>query len=1078
MVFTLSGSQKVPGTPVRAPSVPTEQSPGTNYLAGFSFSRIGQEPSLLKRLSSADQDQELQYPSSRSSPSLPDEHAASAASSQTAPHGVPGSLLGVTLHNATPLREVTMARASVAPTTDDTTTSVAGSSSLSAHPISPTAPGGSSTHYPEFVQSHRVDTTHSSLAPAKAARLSITADASTASLRPSLPTSAGASASTPFQEAPRGVVAQEASPSDLIARISQVAVEKAEWSEMKTLLERYRREHEELLQRTEESARAYSREREQASKVSAVADTAFGKLETLLLRQEERLAAEQQQAESALADTQRVIADRQARESTEAEEASRAAEAERARKAHAEVEERRKAAEEEARRIAAEEAAKQRAAAEEIRKAEAQRQQAEQEIREAEEKRRVEGEQRRAAAAAAEAAEAAAEEERRKNYDIKRAEADEKKRVQLEAVRIEARQMQEKRPKPAKEELKARLEKEKREAASRSSSVSSSSTKPPANAERKQSANGSTLVNANAPVAVAQPPAISPSVAGLSTLPVKPVTTKAQRPVKLQTASNKGKESGKFASGAIVNQQAQLGGVLPSSGVANGTQAQQTNDSLPSNVQSRSELHTPKRVSQASVKAETVTPRIPHETPAQAGASAATSGPATTMQDESPSTSELPDRTAKALKAVQRSGQRGQGNSSSKRATPAGEAKQPAVKQEQSPDVGELPARSLNATTVPQSTGVGPHVHTNKLSSTGSLASNVIRPRPTASSSNPMHVRDTQHPSHSSPSLQTGTLPPSQSLTERLRVPEAYESQFQDHYEDPWVNTVESAEDHLHRRGEDVRDDRPSSRPAYDHYSPPRDVTPPLPQRISSREYDHYSPNPGRPPRREAYRKRLRSNENTWANDDERPPRRARISPPNDPPQRRRVTAPTPLEQPDWPSTNERDARWSPPPHPQARAQWQSDSLEPYDNGYAAHPVRRDGVVSRSHYDAGPTYTVDPPNFQAGYDHASGTTSTNDSLPQTSSWSEDHGVPLQERIAEPESRSGLLARMSDSWQAVSNGRNNRKADRSPPRSVQRGRGAISTGRGRGRGISTKNGVKERSLQSRLTGGEGLGARLS
>ncbi|TFY65344.1 hypothetical protein EVJ58_g2022 [Rhodofomes roseus] len=1047
MVLSLSGTQKVPGTPARAQSASTEQSPGTNHLTGFSFSHIGKEPELLKRINLVDQDQELQYPSSPSTPALPDEPAVTAVSSQATSSSMPGA----SSRHAVLKREASAAGATFR-LSPDTTLFHDGPSTFQvpALPKSSTALGISGMHYPEFAQHHRIGTTNSSLAPAKEAVAPMPADTSVASSRPSPLNSAGPSVLTPSQEARRIIPGtQDASPAYLIARISQVAVEKAEWSEMKALMERYRREHVELLQRNEESARAYQREREQASKVSAVADAAFTKFEALLHRQEERLAAEQQQAEFALADVQRTIADRHAAEA--AEEAARAAAAERERFAQAEMD---KAAEEETRRLAAEQEAAR--LAEESHKAEAERQRAEQERREVEEKRRAEEEQR--------AAEAAEDEERRKIYERKLAKAKQIKGAQIEAQRLEAKQMLEKRPKTAKEDLIARLEKEKREATSRSSSVSSSSTKPPASVGHSQETSSRTTSASNdTPAAATQPLATSLNGIDWSSLPAKPAATKPSRPSKLQVPNGKGKESGNAVPTPIVNQHAQLDGVLPSPVTANNPYKQQVNDNSQTNVHLQSELQTPKRAIEAGIKPEAITSRLPPGTPTQAMVNVDTSGVLVHNQHSALKVSELRGRTVKASKAVQRTSQPSSRHSSSTKVAPAGEAERPSVKQEPVPDIGDFVARSDNVPSATQTTGVVQHGHPDNASQTGSQVGRIARPRPNIPSSKPNNLGNARKAGQPSSAVQNDALPsPSQPLAQRLSMPGRPDSSI-DTFDanepgdaDPWVNTPQSpvtAEEHIHRRFDAVRDERTFSRPAYDHYSPQRELTPPLPARVVSREhrYDHYSPTPGRPPRRE--RKRPRPNETASVNDDEPPPRRARMSPHDDPPRRRRATTPEIYDQPmqlpigdgRWSSGSL--PSWSSDPLP-PQAQPPADQHNPY-NAYAGHPPLRDGAPPRNHYDNASMYgeAYLPPLPQAEYNFELATASTQEPLvarSQTSQWPTEQNKPPQQRIAEP--GPSLLLRITDSPRGTNGGtqatsRHRGKVDQSPPRQGQRSRGA-------------------------------------
>ncbi|KZT72086.1 hypothetical protein DAEQUDRAFT_56012 [Daedalea quercina L-15889] len=1065
MVLTLFGNQKVPGTPARSQTLSTEQSPGTNFLAGFSFSHIGQQPSLLKRLSSADHEQELQYPSSPSTPPLPEEHTVSAASREPTPSSFRGVSLTTAPRNATRLREVSFARASPGP--------IVGLSSAPPLPAHPTIssmmdPSEPSSQYPEFAQPDRVHGMDSSLAPARGAPILRPADRNTPSPRASPSASAGMNPSTPFREACRVLVAQEATPADLVARISHVALEKAEWGEMKALMERYRGEHKELIQRNEESARAYQREREQASKVSAIVDTAFTKFVGLFLRQEERLVEEQRQAESALADAQRVIADRQAREAAETAEAARTAVTARERLTHAEMEERRKTAEEEAQRIAEEEA----------RTTEAQMQQAEEERREAAERRRVEEERKAAAAAAAEeerrriaAAEAVVEEERRKHYKAKRAEAEERKRAHIEAQRLEAIRQQEKRPKTAKEDLKARLEKEKREVTSRSASVSSASVGPQVDIEPgKDTSDGSESMSKTATRVTVQSlstPSGSPSatLSVNSALPPKPVASKASRSTGLQLTKNKAKENSTAVAAPNVSQPAQLRGSVPSPNALHGTHGQETTHALQPNVQSGSELHTPTRIVQANAKPETVTPRLPAGTPAPGAMDAVTSEQLADRQGLSLNASGLPARPARASETAQRAAQR---NQSLTRVAPSSQAEQPVVKREESSD---LVIGSLDGSADPRCAGVIQQGTTQEQPSVGFQAENTNQVDRAVRSSMPNDARANHYPGPPTSPAQNDAST-SRLLAARLQPtgtsemrPESFDAASE---MNAWVSTTSVEEDEpLHRRL-GTHDEGSYNRSAYVHYSPPRAVTPPRPQRVVSREWVHYSPTPRHPPvaRRErspAPRKRQRADDNTWVNDGEPPHHRARVSP-DETSQRRRLTA---VE----PPVRSTMGRWSP--------SWTTDS---YNNDYAGQSLPYESTYAQNSYGDAPAYNeryLQPSESarQVEYSHFL-TALTNESLPQASSWPTEQSLPLQQRIATTEYT--LLERISDSQQGMRNAqasfRNARRADQLPTRS----RGAAPRGRGRGRGNPTRGGGRQQHrLQSRLTGGEeGLGARLS
>ena len=75
--------------------------------------------------------------------------------------------------------------------------------------------------------------------------------------------------------------------------LSDLAKERAEWDELFTLRQRYRDDHQELIRRHEDTLHAAHREKEQADRVVAAAESAFGIIDRLRARQEQRWVDEQ-----------------------------------------------------------------------------------------------------------------------------------------------------------------------------------------------------------------------------------------------------------------------------------------------------------------------------------------------------------------------------------------------------------------------------------------------------------------------------------------------------------------------------------------------------------------------------------------------------------------------------------------------------------------------------------------------------------------------------------------------------------------------------------------------------------------
>ena len=1049
MVSTILNSQKVPGTPTRASSS-SNQNSGTNALAGFSFSCIGQEPSFLKRLSGAvgmDQDEELQYPSY---PSTPEPPAVSQVAREPVLNVTQSSTSTIAVRNARPSRETSHEHDtaySAYPNTFNPPSTDVGSS---AHPSPSTHATKLTTgthRVPEPNQSGRADTMRANSSPTREPSLPPQTDAGLISSRPSPSTSSGTSTHTRCQGMRHSLVTQAASPADLIARISQVASEKVEWSEVKLLMQRYRREHDELLRRHDESARAYQKEREQASKVSAVADDAFGKFEALLLRHEERLAFEQQQAESALTEIQSVIIDREARQAPNVEMEAR--EAVEARRAQLEAAERHRATEEGAKRTV--EDMQRDAATEERRKAKAEREREERERLEADQQRAEEAlrkaaEQRRKALAAEEQRQAeAAEEERRTKYAAQRAAAELEKRAYLKVQRLEARRNQEKRPKSANERLKARLEEERKEATSRSTSVSSSGALAPTKTDADKE-RGSRYVASGPP---------NPLLPVQPTVPISFASTQATRIDEPQTGQLNGERNG-HDSAMAADRQGQLAGAISSS-VAS---SQQVVSDLPRNNQTPQEFHPSSRNPQDSPQPANVAFRSPSASSTQAVSKAVTASQGTTSNEgQDSSASRRPVRSDPAITAVQGVVKASYDGPSSQPAA-AGNAQHVNIKRESPVDSGRLVGRApqVPVPAAPTFTDRAIHDHAQSLSCDGS--SKDMPPHTVLSSTSNSNInKSNQEGCPTVSGSQDKTAPEPASSSSLYRRPPAFAntSMELDAVEasgevDPWVNTPDETGAQYHRQV-DFHEERPRPRTAYDINSPPRPVTPPV------RGYDHYSPPPDNTLRRDEWspprRKRSRPNADAWrpGADDGPPMRRARLSPPNDRPQRRRVTAPEPHVEPVRVNTVYRAER----------------DGSSYDNGRVEVPYGHQASFSQSYNwdnDSIEPYLDDGPMYNERQerpgDRAAPFDSAADLRPQSSLRQAEQSIQSQQSIADSKS---LLARMSDDRTGVSN--------------AARRRGTSTASRGRGRGNRGGRPHSQRPLTSRLTGDEiGLGARLS
>ncbi|EED78773.1 predicted protein [Postia placenta Mad-698-R] len=273
---------------------------------------------------------------------------------------------------------------------------------------------------------------------------------------------------------PHSSATPSASPSDLVLIISQVAIERADWNELKAMTERFQEEHAEYMRRNEEAVLALQREKEQLTKVLATVTSAFAKLDPLRVKQEKRFDAEQQKAERAFAHRlseekrreeaaeldrreveaaeSRKLAAERARQ-LELEEAARLAREEEDKRRAADVENRRKAAEEANRKADAEEERLQAAAAAAAKRAEDDRRSAQEAAKRAQveeaERRQLLDEQRKtdklkqelaiakakeeSLAASEKAAKDAADARRLAEYEAQKAAVQEMKRKATEA---------------------------------------------------------------------------------------------------------------------------------------------------------------------------------------------------------------------------------------------------------------------------------------------------------------------------------------------------------------------------------------------------------------------------------------------------------------------------------------------------------------------------------------------------------------------------------------------------------------------------------------------------------------------
>ncbi|PCH43641.1 hypothetical protein WOLCODRAFT_144622 [Wolfiporia cocos MD-104 SS10] len=509
MVARPSFRQKQTETPTQ-PQQAAGSSSDPSPLASFKFTTIGQEPSLLSRLSDA-QEGHVEYPMSPSSspspgpPPVDARHSTrltlqdlltNASDAGSSAPAVNGQDLLAFASDPSAVKQDNKDNIAPFPSIPPTFILPQGEETKAVH-IDLLNPPNTARSVPTASLSARL-TPDRLDASGSAARVKVRSSNS--------PVDASITRGDDIFQRPQPAVPQPPSPTELIALIGQVALERAEWNGLQTLMDRCRVEHEEYLSRNDDTVRALHREREQAQRVFGTAAAAFAKLEFLHAQQEQRWDTEQQKAERALADAQRLVQERKRAE--EAAEAARkaAAEAEQARKEAAEAEQReaeRKAAEEaerkaaeETERKAAEEAERRRQAVEEEQRrvAEEQRKAAEEEQRKAaeeqqrmiaeEEKRRAAEEEKRRAAE--EERRKATEEEQRKIVEEKAAEEKQQKAEEAARKELQAEQEQKRAEIAAmkraiwddnvkKRELKARLEKEKETANSSSAAFTPSS---------------------------------------------------------------------------------------------------------------------------------------------------------------------------------------------------------------------------------------------------------------------------------------------------------------------------------------------------------------------------------------------------------------------------------------------------------------------------------------------------------------------------------------------------------------------------------------------------------------------------
>ncbi|KAI0958623.1 hypothetical protein AcV7_004389 [Taiwanofungus camphoratus] len=832
----LLGHQKQPGTPLQsqhAPAPSSDESP----LAHFQFRTIGQEPTLLKRLGNLDQQYRSPSPSSASSV----EHSGDKTVLSSRP-----SLLEALGDDAKPSLWLTNAQKMPVLNGGEVTPQVSQSHNGGGSIHGSLAP---STHNHPLNSSSITSTGNGSSTSSDTRGISLVTTQMSGNLR-----------NTPFdtrslQES--GNLAPSVDFFQLFARVDQ---EEAEWNEIRALRERYQEEHNELLLRHEETIRAAQREKEQATKAFYTVQTAFDKMESLRLREQERWTVERQRAKDAAEEAQRLMEEKkqveaqrradlaaaeETRMKTREAEILRAEAEEQQRKAKAEAEEERHDQEIEEKRKAAElRKAKKREAAVFKAQEEAQRKQAEEE-------------KERCAQAA-------------KKAEIK---AMKEKFVVDEAIRIRA---------DRDAELKARLEKEKNEAKAQPSPTSPSP--PTASDKIIQAANEQSRSDPKPLIGPLQGSRLSDDVkvptslvssSASDTSPDLTVTTS-------QTKAARPKSAGSDIATEPINGVREVPGSLKSKSSASaqvtrmdtvpvlprGIRANQTTLTTPqpptSNFQHRPELETPKHVD-GIVKAETVTPVIPN-LPSRLEKRPIVSTPTIVKREQSLDYEPLPR----------------QGNASV-------------------PIVPTLPAHQPPTQAGPQVVQQPPRkVDTGKRQTRGKSNTKIARSAMDAGYSAPLGTKSTSTASNSSSiqlnatqSNQTSSADQSLAPVSSPRPVHVPANNISGHPEsvvdsDPWINapTAENtpSADELaqERRSGSAKSDRSTVRPVYDHYSPqPTGPTANTPLR----EYDHWSPTPGRV-RTARYdrssgpsRKRLRDSDIVRIAEDQPASRRQRLSP-------------------------------------------------------------------------------------------------------------------------------------------------------------------------------------------------------
>lgn len=1113
----LLNAQKQPGTPLHVQPAAASPSP-TSPLSNFMFNTIGQEPALLKRMSSVEES--LQYPPSPSSTTsdhpIPD---AASLSRPTLYELLVGKNAGGSLPVAA--EATTDSSSNFLPTATETITRVnpldesgfvsnfaaknglgAGPSASSSYPSgrsiypSSSSIAGGNAPAPYAASSSRHSSIGASVTRADSVlsyiESPVSLDTSHAAVS-ARPESNGDRPRVPSQ--PHSSATPSASPSDLVLIISQVAIERADWNELKAMTERFQEEHAEYMRRNEEAVLALQREKEQLTKVLATVTSAFAKLDPLRVKQEKRFDAEQQKAERAFAHRlseekrreeaaeldrreveaaeSRKLAAERARQ-LELEEAARLAREEEDKRRAAVVENRRKAAEEANRKADAEEERLQAAAAAAAKRAEDDRRSAQEAAKRAQveeaERRQLLDEQRKtdklkqelaiakakeeSLAASEKAAKDAADARRLAEYEAQKAAVQEMKRKATEANAFAAQE--EKKARLAKEELQARLEKERKEAQSRTLDV------PAPNALNESPAAQPTTRGSTSTVpAIHQPFSSGVRVpSGLPSIPTPPPSISPETPENARENAPlifqpmpPQKPTG--SSGSI---QA-VPGVDKAKAQRSKSQAQKNRSAHASDIQKapiqaalsqiKPEPQTPRCVSDISVKPENFTPILPKtlkmaDKPGWSNGQTDDAEPLMIKREESV---ELPMSQSSAFPVP------------SQRSTIGG-------------DDARVPA---------QGQSVPPPPATRKGRKQAALQSAVV-PRPGS------NIALAASPSYEQ--ADASRIGPSDGPQLLQRVPRDQAESHTTHIDPmtnvgPWTSAPRTPEeDELRDYARTPPIDDLPGRPAYDHYSP----TPPPYAAPARREYDYYSPTPNRPMRsREKSpapgRKRVRDYDPALGSNEEPLVRRARFSPPRDypeyggttpprgrspiPPYQRTYNVRTPSPDVDQ-YRNDPYRRGYAEPIPQVHSHYQDRrTAHAYPNAYDRHqesfpPV--DYPDDRRRVVSGPPATTEAARHPVHRNREQATQNT----------------PGTQRTADDGQQSTLLWRISDAPQsrggAPARGNRNANASRG---TTQRGRGAASSGRARGGNASSRGGSRQqRSLVDRLGNGLDLGARLS